>query len=61
MKRLIRLSEVRQVVGLSRSEIYRLIGLDRFPKQVPLGQRAVAFDAEEIEAWVAARIKARKD
>jgi prophage regulatory protein len=59
-KQLIRLPRVCELVGLSRSEIYRLISMRRFPRQVPLGQRAVAFVAEEIDAWVAARINARK-
>jgi prophage regulatory protein len=59
MKRLIRLSEVRKLIGLSRSEIYRRISLGEFPKQVPLGERTVAWDADEIEAFIAGRIAAR--
>ena len=54
-----RLPQVRQKVGFSRSEIYRLISLRRFPKPVLLGERAVAWDMDEVEAWIAERIKAR--
>jgi len=54
-----RLAQVRQRVPLSRSEIYRLISLGRFPKPVPLGERAVAWDMDEVEEWVQARIAAR--
>ncbi len=59
MKRLIRLPEVRSMTGLGRSEIYRLEALGRFPKRVPIGERATAWDSEEIEVWVAERIAAR--
>ncbi len=60
-KRLARLPNVRAAVGLSRSEIYRLISLGRFPKPVPLGARAVAWDWDEIQAWVRTRIEARRN
>ncbi len=59
-KQLIRLPQVRQQVGLSRSEIYRLISLGRFPRGIPLGERARAWDADEIEAWIQSRIDARE-
>ena len=59
-KFLLRIKQVQERVRLSRSELYRLIGLDRFPKPVPLGERARAWDADEIEAWIQERIDARK-
>ena len=58
-KRLGRMPEVRASVGLSRSEIYRLIVLKRFPAPIPLGERAVAWDLDEIQAWIQSRIAAR--
>ena len=59
-KQLLRLPQVRAAVGLSRSEIYRLIPLGRFPAPVPLGERIVAWDADEVQAFVVARINARE-
>ena len=59
-KQLLRLPQVRQAVGYSRSEVYRLIGLGLFPKPIPLGARAVAWDADEIDRWIQERINARK-
>jgi prophage regulatory protein len=50
---------VRKTVGLSRSEIYRLMALGRFPLPVPLGERARAWDSDEVQAWIASRIAAR--
>jgi predicted DNA-binding transcriptional regulator AlpA len=40
--RFIRLSELKQLVGLSRSSIYREISFKRFPAPVPLSARSVA-------------------
>ena len=58
-KILLRCRQVQERVNLSRSELYRLMGAGRFPRSVPLGERARAWDADEIEAWVLARIAAR--
>jgi len=60
-KQLVRLPEVRRIVALSRSEIYRQIRLERFPSPIPLGERAVAWDLDEIQLWVRTRIAARDD
>lgn len=59
-RQLLRLPQVCERVGLSRSEIYRLISLKRFPRSVPLGERVVAWSAEEVEAWIEEKIAARK-
>ncbi len=59
-KTLWRLSQVRQRIPYSRSQIYKLISIGEFPRPVPLGARAVAWDADEIEAWIAERIAARQ-
>ena len=61
MKQLLRLPQVRERVGFSRSEIYRLMALGRFPRPIPLGERARAWDADEIEEFVRSRIAARPD
>jgi len=59
MRCLLRLPQVRHAVGLSRSEIYRRISVGQFPPPVPIGYRARAWDAEEIDAWIRARLEAR--
>jgi prophage regulatory protein len=61
VKRLIRLPEVIATAGLGRTEIYRLMALGRFPKAVPLGARATAWDSDEVQSWVQGRIAARED
>lgn len=56
---LIRLPDVRRIVGLSRSEIYRRIALNQFPKPVPIGERVRAWSSTEITSWVEQRIAER--
>lgn len=56
---LYRLPEVRARCALSRSEIYRRIAIGEFPKPIKLGERASAWAAHEVAAWIAARIAAR--
>lgn len=57
--RLLRLPQVMDVVGLSRSTIYQLQEEGRFPKRVKLATRAVGWIEAEIQAWLAERISQR--
>jgi prophage regulatory protein len=50
--RLLRVSEVQRIVGLSRSCIYQLISEGRFPKQRKISSRAVAWKDHDIAAWI---------
>jgi prophage regulatory protein len=56
-RRLLRLPEVKQKVGLSRTAIYRLIAEGQFPRQVCIGPRTVAWCQDELEAWIERRIQ----
>ncbi len=51
----LRLPQVIQLVGLSRSSIYLLIQRGLFPKPVQLSLRAVAWRQADIEAWLESR------
>lgn len=54
--RLIRLPEVLLRTGYGKAWIYRLISEDRFPTQIKIGSRAVAFIESEIDDWIQATI-----
>ncbi|MUV14588.1 helix-turn-helix transcriptional regulator [Noviluteimonas gilva] len=56
-----RLPRVKERTCLSRSEIYRRIATGDFPTPVKLGERASAWAAHEVSAWIAARIVARNE
>ena len=57
---LIRLPAVKNLTGLSTTEIYRRMREGRFPTSVPLGAKAVAWVQSEIRDFVAARIAERE-
>ncbi len=56
---LLRLPQVVERVGISRSQIYRYLSDGRFPKPVSVGDRSIAWSSIEVDAWVHARIVER--
>ena len=59
MKRLIRLREVEAKTGLKHSSIYQRMTEGDFPRQVPLGPKAVAWLETEVDNWIDARAAKR--
>ncbi|MBO1518105.1 helix-turn-helix transcriptional regulator [Oceanisphaera pacifica] len=57
--RIIRLKEVMNKTGLSRSTIYRQIAEGVFPLSVSLGGKAKGWLESEVEAWILSRIAER--
>lgn len=53
---LIRLPEVIRRTGYSKPWLYKLIDAGKFPKQVKIGSRSIAFVESEVDAWVANKI-----
>jgi prophage regulatory protein len=52
----VRLKEVAQRTGLSRSTIYRMMGEGTFPPGHSLGARAKRWLSSEVQSWIDARI-----
>jgi len=44
---------------MSRSTVYDLIGKGKFPQQVQLGPRSIAFVEAEIDSWIRNKIAIR--
>lgn len=57
---LLRLPSVCAQVGLSKSQIYRLIRTGEFPAPVRLGPNSVAWPTERIHSWIAGKVEASK-
>lgn len=55
LKRVIRRNELRRMIPLADSTIYVLEKKGEFPQRFYLSPRCVAWDLEEIEAWIAER------
>jgi len=49
----LKLHQVMALTGLSRSSIYLAVSEGRFPKQIALGARSVAWASNEIDEWMA--------
>lgn len=60
MTKFIRLQEVLNRSGLSRSTCYEMIAAGTFPKPVKIAPRAIAFAESEFEQWAAQRIAERE-
>lgn len=54
--RLIRLPEVMNKTGLSRSSIYLKIGNGDFPQRVSIGDRAIAWVESEVDDWIISKV-----
>ncbi len=53
-ERLLQIDEVKARVALSKTELYRRIKEGRFPRQVRLSSRRVAWVESEITDWIRA-------
>ena len=58
---ILRLPEVSQATGLSRSTIYRLVQAGNFPPSLKLTPRTIGWYSTDIETWIAARAATSKD
>lgn len=58
---MLRLRQVLEVVGLSKSAIYKRITAGTFPKAINLGGKSVGWLESEVLAWLDARIIASPD
>ena len=57
MQKFIRLPEVKNRTGLSKTTIYEYVQEGRFPASILIGSRAVGWVAEDVDEWIAKRIK----
>jgi prophage regulatory protein len=58
-ERLIRISEVKRLTGLSTATLYRKIAANEFPRAVRLGAGARAWPLSEVQNWITGRIELR--
>ena len=57
--RFIRMPDLRQKVGLSRSQIYKLIQQEQFPRPVKLGEKVSVWVDSEVEEWMSKQVPQR--
>ena len=56
-RRLLRLADVKKLVGFSRSTIYRLMSEGQFPDRIHYGRTAVRWRAADVVAWLNRTVK----
>lgn len=49
---ILRLPDVLQRTGLSRTMLYELIGDGKFPKQIKIGKRSVGWKSSLVDGWI---------
>lgn len=52
LDRYIRIKELAVMLSISRSNIYKLIQLGKFPQQIKLAERTSVWRLSTIEQWV---------
>jgi len=58
-KRLLRIGDVMQRTGLSKTTIYERERIGTFPRHVPIGGRLSAWVESEVDKWLDDRISER--
>lgn len=56
MDRFLRLAQVKEITGLSRSTLYRYMDQGMFPKHYDLGPRTVAWLEQDVQGWFQQRL-----
>lgn len=57
---ILRLPQVKDRTGLSRSTIYLRMQEGAFPKPISLGARAVGWLSAEVDEWLAERVQSSR-
>ena len=55
-QRIVRLPEVMDRTGLSRSSIYNFLSAGSFPSRIKLGARSIGFLEADINDWISSKI-----
>ena len=57
MPRLIAPKEAAELTCLSKQTLWRLTAEGKFPKAVRLSKSRIAYDREQVEAWIEAKLQ----
>jgi len=61
MSKALKVKEVASEISISVPQVYKLVGLGRFPKPIKLGERGSGWLTSEIDAWLQSRVDARNE
>lgn len=55
MNQILKVKDITEALGLSRTTIYRMERAGTFPQRIRLGPNSVCWDPEQVAAWLATR------
>ncbi len=56
--RFVRPEEVRKMLGVSRTTLWRMVRAGAFPRPVQISQRNRGYLLDDVQAWMQARVEA---
>ena len=54
---LLKLKDVIQLTGLSRTTIYNLLAENKFPKRIQITKQRIAFLSTDVDRWISETAK----
>ena len=57
LMKILRWRQVFEIIGLSRTQIWRLEKSGNFPKRIQLSKNSVGWDSNEVQEWIQNRKK----
>ena len=61
MPKVLKAKQVAEEINVSVPQVYKLVGLGRFPKPIKLGERGSGWLTSEIDDWLQSRVDARDE
>jgi prophage regulatory protein len=58
--RIMRFPEIRKIIGLSRSTIFRMEKARQFPVRIQLGKNSVGWRLSSVQKWIEARAEVKQ-
>lgn len=55
MVKLMRMPDVLDAIGISKSTLYRMVAAGEFPAGVRIGERAIAWPSDEVQEFIRVR------
>lgn len=50
--RLISIREVTHTVGICKAQVYKLVNMGKFPRQIVIGSRCSRWSEMEVQSWI---------
>ena len=59
--KILKVKQVAAEMNMSIPQVYKLVSLGKFPKQIKLGERASGWLKSELDSWLQSRVDERDE